>query len=393
MLDPRELEGLYRKALLEDVMPFWTRHSVDREKGGYFTCLDRTGKVFDTDKFVWLQARQVWTYSKLYNEVDQDPAWLEVAGTGADFLREHGMDADGNFYFALDRSGEPLVQPYNIFSDCFAAMAFSEYSEAAGEDWAASLALGTYHNIQLRRDNPKGRYSKAYPGTRPLLSLALPMITINLSLELREQLKDPLLDSVLEQNLDLVMTNLVDQERGLIFENVSPDGGHPDNFEGRLILPGHGIEAMWFIMDVARKMGKEEYIGPAAEAMLKQLEFGWDKEHGGIFYFLDSMGKPPLQLEWSQKLWWAHLEALVGLALAYELTGEERYWAWYEKVHKYSWEHFPDPQHGEWWGYLDRRGKVLIPLKGGKWKGCFHVPRAMLLLWRTFERLGGGRPS
>jgi N-acylglucosamine 2-epimerase len=44
----------YRRALLEDVIPFWERNSVDRECGGYFTCLGRDGTVFDTDKFVWL---------------------------------------------------------------------------------------------------------------------------------------------------------------------------------------------------------------------------------------------------------------------------------------------------------------------------------------------------
>jgi len=61
-----ELADFYRDALLEDVMPFWEQHSVDWERGGYFTCLDREGKVYDTDKFIWLQARQVWTFSMLY---------------------------------------------------------------------------------------------------------------------------------------------------------------------------------------------------------------------------------------------------------------------------------------------------------------------------------------
>jgi N-acylglucosamine 2-epimerase len=30
---------------------------------------------------------------------------------------------------------------------------------------------------------------------------------------------------------------------------------------------------------------------------------------------------------------------------------------------------------------------VLLNLKGGKWKGCFHVPRAMYLCWQQFEAL------
>ena len=70
------LAGLYRDNLLHDVIPFWEQHSLDRECGGYFNCLDRAGKVFDTDKFLWLQGRQVWTFSMLYRNVEARPAWL-----------------------------------------------------------------------------------------------------------------------------------------------------------------------------------------------------------------------------------------------------------------------------------------------------------------------------
>ena len=62
-------------------------------------------------------------------------------------------------------------------------------------------------------------------------------------------------------------------------------------------------------------------------------------------------------------------------------------WAWFERVHHYTWAHFPDPEFGEWFGYLNRRGEVLLPLKGGKWKGCFHLPRALLRCWKLFEEL------
>jgi mannose/cellobiose epimerase-like protein (N-acyl-D-glucosamine 2-epimerase family) len=40
-----------------DIIPFWINHSLDAEHGGYFTCLDTKGNVFDTDKFVWLQGK------------------------------------------------------------------------------------------------------------------------------------------------------------------------------------------------------------------------------------------------------------------------------------------------------------------------------------------------
>ena len=41
-----DLRQRYRGALLDDVIPFWEKHSLDRECGGYFTCLERDGTLF-----------------------------------------------------------------------------------------------------------------------------------------------------------------------------------------------------------------------------------------------------------------------------------------------------------------------------------------------------------
>ena len=381
-----DLKKKYVDALLLDVIPFWERHSLDRECGGYFTCLDREGRVYDTDKFMWLQGRQVWTFSMLYNRVEKRASWLDVARLGVDFMTRHGMDADGNWYFSLNRQGQPLIQPYNIFSDCFAAMAFSQYALASGDAAAREVAMRTFRNILRRRDQPKGRYAKGYPGTRPLKSLVLPMILSNLALEMEWLLEAAERDALLDESVRDVMGSCLDRERRLMFENVNPDGSHADCFEGRLISPGHGIEAMWFMMDVAVKRGDTAMIGQCVDVALSLLEFGWDREHGGIFYFLDAEGRPQDRLDWDQKLWWVHLETLVALAKGYALTGRPECLEWFAKIHRYTWERFPDPQYGEWFGYLNRRGEVLVEAKGGKWKGCFHVPRALLLCARELDR-------
>jgi N-acylglucosamine 2-epimerase len=381
------LANLYKHELLTNVTPFWEQHSIDREQGGYFTCLDREGRVYDTDKFIWLQNRQVWVFSMLYHQLEQRPEWLEIAAHGAQFLANHGRDAEGNWYFALDRAGQPLVQPYNIFSDCFAAMAFSKYALAAGEEWAKEVALQAYHNVLRRQDNPKGHYSKAYPGTRPMKALAVPMILANLSLEMDWLLPSNQLEQVLDATVREVMNDFLDRDRGLMYENVAPDGSHINSFDGRLINPGHGIEAMWFIMDIAQRRQDHTLINQAVDVVLNILNFAWDKEYGGLYYFMDAEGHPPQQLEWDQKLWWVHLESLVALAMGYRLTKRPECLEWYQKLHDYTWSHFADPDYSEWFGYLNRRGEVLLNLKGGKWKGCFHVPRALYLCWQQFEML------
>ena len=383
----QQLARQYKDTLLQNVLPFWATHSVDWEHGGYFTCLDRQGHLYDTDKFIWLQSRQVWTFSMLYNQLAPHDDWLQIAKNGADFLAQHGRDPDGNWYFALNQGGQPLVQPYNIFSDCFAAMAFSQYARASGDVTATEVALQAYHNVLRRKDNPKGKYTKTYPGTRPLKTLAVPMILANLSLEMDGLIDSDSLERILDATVAEVMTDFLDPERGLMYENVAPDGTHVDCFEGRLINPGHGIEAMWFMMDIAHRRGDIKLIDQALDVIFNILQFGWDEQEGGIYYFLDAKGHPPQQLEWNQKLWWVHLEALVALAMGYKLTGRSACWDWYQKVHDYAWSHFADPDHGEWFGYLDRQGQVLLDLKGGKWKGCFHVPRSLYLCWQQFEAL------
>ncbi len=79
------------------------------------------------------------------------------------------------------------------------------------------------------------------------------------------------------------------------------------------------------------------------------------------------------------------METLISLAKAYKLTRNQTSLAWFKKVHDYTWSHFPDKEFGEWFGYLNRRGEVLLQLKGGKWKGCFHVPRGLYQCWNTLK--------
>ena len=385
--DFKILAEQYRNELLQKVVPFWENHSKDEQFGGYFTCLDRQGNVFDTDKFIWLQGREVWMFATLYNKVEQRPEWLEMALHGARFLQEHGHDGNLNWYFSLTREGKPLIEPYNIFSDCFATMAFGQLYQATGNEEHADIAKKTFENILKRSENPKGKFSKAVPGTRPLKGFSLPMILCNLSLEIEHLLPKELVDETIQNVLHEVMDVFYQEDTGLILENVNPDRSFSDSFEGRLLNPGHTIEAMWFIMDLSVRLKRPELTEKAVEIMLRTLKYGWDEQFGGIFYFLDIKGYPPQQLEWDQKLWWVHVETLISLIKGYSLTGNPECLEWFEKVHDYTWSHFADPEYDEWFGYLNRRGEVLLPLKGGKWKGCFHVPRGLFQVWKTLEKI------
>src|SRR6188472_2717070 len=66
---------IYRDGLLSDVVPFWQRHSPDREHGGFLTLLDADGSVVGTDKPVWIQGRATWPTAS--------PATAGRCGSGA----------------------------------------------------------------------------------------------------------------------------------------------------------------------------------------------------------------------------------------------------------------------------------------------------------------------
>lgn len=388
-MDLKKTSERYRRELLDNVLPFWVNHSLDRECGGYFTCLNRDGSVYDTDKFVWLQGREVWMFAMLYNQLEKRQEWLDVAVHGAEFLKKHGHNGNYDFYFSLDRTGRPLVQPYNIFSNTFACMGFAQLVKATGNAEYAEIARRTFRRILERRNSPKGIWEKTIASTRAMKGFALPMIICNMALEVEDILEDKqILDTTIKDCLDEILRTFYRPELGCMVENVNAsDGSMIDCYEGREINPGHDLEALWFMMNLGLRLNDRALIEKCVSISLSVIERGWDKQYGGIFYFMDRCGYPPQKLEWDQKLWWVHLESAIAMIKGYQLTGNAKCLEWFEKLDDYMWTHFRDPEYPEWFGYLNRRGEVLLPLKGGKWKGCFHVPRGLYQISTILSRI------
>ena len=379
----------YRDELMENCLPFWLEHSQDKEYGGYFSCLDRDGRVYDTDKFIWLQGREVWMFAMLYNKVEKRQEWLDCAVQGAEFLKKYGHNGNYDFYFSLDRAGRPLVQPYNIFSNTFACMGFAQLAKATGNAEYAEIARQAFRRILERRNSPKGIWEKTIASTRAMKGFALPMIICNMALEVEDILEDKqILDTTIKDCLDEILQTFYRPELGCMVENVNAsDGSLIDCFEGREINPGHDLEALWFMMNLGLRLNDRALIEKCVSISLSVIERGWDKQYGGIFYFMDRCGYPPQKLEWDQKLWWVHLESAIAMIKGYQLTGNAKCLEWFEKLDDYMWTHFRDEEYPEWFGYLNRRGEVLLPLKGGKWKGCFHVPRGLYQISTILSRI------
>ena len=224
-------EKTYKEELLTSILPFWLEKSQDNEFGGYFTCLDRKGEVYDTDKFVWLQGREVWMFSTLYNNVEKKQEWLDCAIQGGEFLKKYGHDGNLNWYFSLTQDGKPLIEPYNIFSYTFATMAFGQLYKATDNEEYAEIAKKTFDIILSKRENPKDKWNKAHTGTRNLKSFSLPMILCNLALEIEHLLDEDFLKKTIDECLHEVLEVFYRPELGgIIIENLNADGTLSDTF-------------------------------------------------------------------------------------------------------------------------------------------------------------------
>ena len=377
---------IYLKELEENVIPFWMNNCPDRGFGGYFTCLDRDGSIYDTVKFMWMQWRIVYMLSEFYAKLRPEKEWLEQASQGFEFLKRHGKAGNGWYYFSIERDGTPSTAPYSVFSDCFACMGSAALFRATGRDDAKKEALSAYRTYLSRKDNPKGPWEKKMPGAKRWSSLGFHMMQANLAMIMSECLgNDEFLPDIIQAS-ETIFSKFWNPEMKMMFENI-PDGGgfDLDSITGRHLNPGHAIESMWFLMEAARRRGDQNTITKAAEVILAMFELGWDREHGGFFYFMDALGKPNAELHWDMKLWWVHCEATIAADMAFHNTGRKEFRDWFMKIHDWTWSHFPDPQYGEWFAYLNRRGEPTSYMKGGKWKTLFHLPRMLLICGKTID--------
>lgn len=382
------LQKTYRDGLLEDTIPFWLKHAVDREHRGFTFCLDRDGSVVDTDKGIWQHGRFTWMLGTLYNRVEQRDEWLQACKHGIDFMRKHAFDSDGRMFFQLTREGKPLRKRRYVFSEAFGAMAFGAYAKASGDEQATDEARRLY-DLFVKFSTEEGRIpAKVNPNTRPVQGIGPYIIMINVGQMLRESLGDNAFSETIDMAIEKIRGAFLKPDLGVVMETVGTQGEIIDHADGRTLNPGHSIEAAWFMMEEGRLRGDEELIKTGVRMLDWMWERGWDTEHGGLLYFVDLNGKPVQEYWHDMKFWWSHCEAIIATLLAYELTGDEKYAKWHKQIHDWSYAHFPDTEHGEWFGYLHRDGTRSSTLKGNLWKGPFHLPRMQLTCWEIMERMG-----
>ena len=384
----------YKGELLRNVMPFWMKHGFDRKNGGVYTCLDRDGSLMDSTKSVWFQGRFGWMTAYAYNHVEKNPEWLAASKSCCEFLEAHCFDKDGRAYFEVTAEGIGLRKRRYLFSECFAAIAYAEYSLASGDKAWARKALALFRRIRKFMANPKKWTPSKYEPVVEAQGHSLTMILINVASVLKQVSDDPALDAQITESVGLIRKYFIHPEFKAVLETVGPNGEFIDTLAGRVINPGHCIETSWFLMDVATASVQQQGGGAANPAIdpdkllktaLQILDWswnwGWDKKYGGIISFKDCRNLPPQCYEQDMKFWWPQCETIIATAYAYKLTGDAKYMKWHKLASEWAWKHLKDRKFPEWYGYLHRDGTVAQPAKGNIFKGPFHIPRMLVKAW------------
>ena len=375
---------------------FWLKNGIDKVNGGVYTCLDRAGKVYSTDKSVWMQGRCAWTFAFLCNNYGAREEWLEASRSCLEFLEKYCInhDADGRLYFTVTGDGKPLRQRRYFYSETFYSMANAEYYIATGDSSCLERARRSYNiywDLWHGAPDPTGLGPKTDPETRSGRSFGNAMICLNMTsvmLRADSENKEFYERRAAECTADIFKYH-VHPELSCLLENVGPYGeARLDFTEGRIVNPGHDIEGVWFLLEQAKRTNDVELIEKCEEIFDWAYTAGWDKEYGGLLYFVDALGLPPEAYEHDMKLWWPHNELLISSLMLYKETGNEKYLSVFFNTFEYCEKFFFDEQYGEWYGYLRRDGKPTEPpCKGSTYKGPFHLPRMLVMVDKMIKEI------
>lgn len=389
----KQLAAYYRKGLLEDIVPFWEQRVVDREKGGYYNCFDKKGNLYKDIKPGWFVGRNLYIFSALYNKIEKRPEWLEIAAKGKTFLMEKAYAGEGRFNYMMDRDGVPIEGTTSIFTDHFAVKGLFEYAKASGSKEDAELAISLYEKLM---EHVSDRSLLEKEGLDPrFIKHAHNFMTLLVAIEGKSLLGDRA-KSTIDVCMERSLYTFVDDDLKAPLEYVGITSKPLYEDEGRLIDPGHTLEAMWFCMTEGIERKDKAIISRAAQIIDWVIDRGWDEEYGGFYQYVDVLNGLPeekyqyntyvdIDVHWSDKIWWVQAEALYATALSALCTKNERHFEIFMKQHEFCKKYMADHEFGEWRSFVHRDGSPFDDRKGFELKGPYHVMRAYMMLTLLFE--------
>ena len=376
----KELEKRYFNELTKKILPFWENYAID-ESGAINNCISENGVVLSRDRYYWCEGRALWTFAAVYNYIEKDEKWLTIATNLFNYICQNAFDKNGDCFYLTDADGKVKTGPLSIHSDAFVLYGVSEYYRATKSKKAKDLILQIYKNTAARLAKPGS--IGTYPFNTPdgLRAHSVHMIFAHLYYWTGVYIGD---DKIKQHGLKLA------KELFILFYNGQKDAlmefcvfDHEKAKQHREYLDiynfGHGIEAMWFLMDISNNEKDFSMLDMILRILRQNLERGWDQKYGGIFL---QAKMHDLEIDYSEcpdkKPSWSHNEAMIAVLYAYRLTGDEYWLKWHKKLDEFTFRVFPN-KGLEWSNWLNRACTQPIQAQDNLNVKCiFHTSRALI---------------
>lgn len=390
-----------RRILKKSIVDFYLPACVDRVNGGYLEELQGDGFVLTGEKFLTLQARELWFFSTLAAAGIEKDAALSAAKTGFDFLDGKFRDRVHGGYFAkVSDTGVPTDRRKHVYLNAFALHALAAHAQATADPAAIAAAKDLFQTLEAKaHDATHGGYVEFFeedwkPITDPRVQSFIGpggTKTYNTHLHVLEALAelyrvwpDPLVRKRLEELL-IVNTQTVRLPwYGCNVDGFTPDWKPIGTLGNRRASYGHDVEGAWLCLDAARALGHPPVLLRSwAEGLVGySLQHGFDAANGGFFY----TGPLGRDADDTKKEWWVQAEAMVSMLELYRLTGRQRYYDAFERTFGFVIKHQIAAQGG-WWATRRADGSPAGTSRTSMWQGGYHNGRSMLVCAKLLDEL------
>lgn len=399
------MDGLRERVereLLEDILPFWLKYTLDEEYGGFRGQITND-LIIDprANKGLILNARILWTFAKAY-KVYRDEVYLRTAHRAYEYLQQNFWDKKyGGVFWMVDYRGNPVDTKKRVYGQAFTVYALAEYASTVGGEEPLEKAIPLYRLIEeSSRDAEHGGYFETYErdwrlaGEQRLSEVDMDeKKSMNTHLHLLEGYasllrvwEDPGLRARLAELLRIFLDHIIDSQTHhfrMFFDEKWRD-------RSRWLSFGHDIEGSWLICEAAEVLGDKAVLDETRATAVKMAQAVYDQAldtDGGLMY----EGKEE-EITDSDKHWWPQAEAVVGFLNAYQLTGKEHFLRASERSWDFIEKHIVDHVHGEWFWKVSRDGTPSKDkFKVDTWKCPYHNSRTCFEVMERLDKLAVGQ--
>ena len=390
-LDLNKLHDFYHAEIFNRFIPNMDKFVIDHKLGGFMTSVDITnGKQVNSNKTAWFEGRGMWTYSFLYNNIEKNPEYLEIARKSKDFILKHLPKDDKFITSSYSKDGNSLSGPGDIYSSLFVAEGLAEFAKATNDKQYFKIAKMLILSCLDRYDSPDYDYYVAYlnseapkiPGPRVLGHW---MVFLRAATQILENGPDAEMEKLADRCLDACLNHHLNPKYNLFNEVLNHDFSRPDNSYKDFAYTGHGIEMCWMLHFEAVRRKDKKLFDRITEVFKSHINVAHDDVYGGYFRSLDHVDNNIWKVD---KVLWLQEEVLIGSMFIAEHTGEEWAKKLFNETLEYVLKSFAKPGNLFWASAGDRFVKEYAKTRAEHYHHPRHLMLNLLSLKRMIKRKG-----